>query len=56
MDLGQRMGEDWRALALHVKKLEVAPVGKYLDRALNMANSNYRIVQKSMEEFLFSQV
>lgn len=56
MDLSQRMGQDWQALAGHVRSREIAPVAQYLDHALSSATSNYRIVQRSMEEFCFSQV
>eukprot|EP00892_Ulva_mutabilis_P005724 jgi/Ulvmu1/3523/UM163_0004.1 len=56
MDLTQRMGENWQQMALHVRNLDVKPVAEFLGRALQSTSSNYRIVQRSMEEFCFSQV
>ena len=50
------MGEDWQALALHVRSLDVVRVTTFLKTALKSPSSNYRIVQRSMEEFCFSQV
>lgn len=50
------MGEDWQALTGRVLCMDVAAVEEFIERALTSATSNYRIVQRSLEEFCFSQV
>jgi hypothetical protein len=56
MDLRQRMGVDWTALATSVKEMDAQAVQDYIDNALSRSRVHYRVVQRSLEEYCFSQV
>lgn len=56
MDLRQRMGEDWTVLANSVREMDVKAVEEYIDNALKKSRVHYRVVQRSLEDYCFSQV
>lgn len=56
MDLRQRMGEDWTVLANSVREMDVKAVEEYIDNSLKKSRVHYRVVQRSLEDYCFSQV
>lgn len=56
MDLRQRMGEDWTVLAECVRAKDVKAIQEYIDNALSRSRVHYRVVQRSLEDYCFSQV
>jgi hypothetical protein len=56
MDLTQRMGVDWEQLRQAALAGQVAPIEQYASGMLASGGSNYRVVQRALEEFLFRQV
>lgn len=55
MDLQQRMGVDWKELADDVAALRVDCVQQYVSAGLE-GKKNYRMVQRTLSEYLFAQV
>lgn len=55
MDLQQRMGVDWETLGAAVREGRVQPVESYATEALASGDSHYRVVQRSLEEYIFKQ-
>lgn len=56
MDLTQRMGVDWQVLAEDVVACRHDRVEEFAREELARGKAHYRIVQRSLEEFLFKQV
>ena len=56
MDLSQRMGVDWNDLAADVKACRHERIENFATEELLRGDVHYRIVQRALEEFLFSQV
>lgn len=58
MDLSQRMGVDWTELVIAVRVGDVEQVETWaqLELRRSFPQSHFKIVQRALEEFLFSQV
>ena len=56
MDLQQRMGVNWESLGVAVREVRVQPVESYATQALAAGDSNYRVVQRALDEYVFKQV
>lgn len=56
MDLSQRMGVDWTELVIAVRVGDVEQVETWAQLELRRPQSHFKIVQRALEEYLFSQV
>lgn len=55
MDLQQRMGVDWSLLRSDVLECRTDRISDYALAAITAENSNYRIVQRSIQDYLLQQ-
>lgn len=56
MDLTQRLGIDWKDLASDVSQCRVDRIAELTHDMLESKKSNYRVLQRCLKDFLFSQV